>query len=110
MSPMRRVAAAIAVSVLMGSGALPALAALWCGSPSCCAKPGDNRATALERAPCCKVAVAVTDATREQVTLRPSGAPAIGVAAAAPALSQPVALIPDLGLPACMQCPVSPPQ
>ncbi len=112
MRSMRRVAAAVAVSAVLGYTALPVLAALWCGSSlsnTCCAKPGDNGGTALERAPCCKVAVSVTNATREQVTPRASGFSAVGVATAAPLLSEPFALIAHVGLPACMQCPVSPP-
>src|SRR5258708_1110959 len=50
MPPMRLVAAAIAVSALVGSTALPALAALCCASaPShaCCTKSGEDRTTAL---------------------------------------------------------------
>src|SRR6202171_5975568 len=82
---MRRVAAAFAVSVLVGSTALPALAALWCASAhpdACCARSGDDRDTAVERAPCCKVVGAVKDATREQVVPRASSGSATAIPAA----------------------------
>jgi len=111
MRSMRRLAAAFAVSVLVGSAALPALAALWCASAhpdACCARSGDGRDTALERAPCCKV-VGVKDASRQQVAPPVSSGSAIAVPAAAPMLSHPVALIANARLPACMQGPVSPP-
>src|SRR5882724_6060990 len=92
MRSMRRVAAAVAVSAVLGYTALPALAAFCCASaPSdtCCAKGSEDRDAALERAPCCKVAVAVKDATREQVMPRTSSGSAIVVPAAAP-MSSPV--------------------
>jgi hypothetical protein len=109
---VRRIAAALAMNVLIGSTALPVLAALWCGSSpsdSCCAKPGEERASALERAPCCKVATAVTVAAREQVTPRVSSGPVVGAAAVLPVLSEPADLVASARPPACMQCPVSPP-
>ena len=108
---MRRLAVAFAVSVLVGSATLPVLAALWCASAhpdACCARSGDGRDTALERAPCCKV-VGVKDASRQQVAPPVSSGSAIAVPAAAPMLSHPVALIANARLPACMQGPVSPP-
>jgi len=112
MRPMRRIAAAFAVSVLVGSAALPDLAALWCASAhpdACCARSGDDRDTALERAPCCKVVGAVKDATRQQVVPPVSSGSAIAVHAVAPMLRHPVALVANARLPACMQGPVSPP-
>jgi len=112
MRPMRRVAAAIAVSALVGSAALPALAALWCASAhpdACCARSGDDRDTALDRAPCCKVVGAVKDATRQQVAPRATSGWAMAVPAAAPALSHPVVPIANARPPECMQGPASPP-
>src|SRR5882724_11537751 len=112
MRSMRRVAAAVAVSAVLGYTALPALAAFCCASaPSdtCCAKGGEDRDAALERAPCCKVAVAVKDATREQVMPRTSSGSAIVVPAAAPMSSPSVTLIANALPLARMQGPVSPP-
>ena len=109
---MRRLAAAFTVSVLVGSATLPALAALWCASAhpdACCARSGDARDAALERAPCCKVVGAAKDASRQQVAPPVSSGSAIAVPAPAPMLSHPVALIANARLPACMQGPVSPP-
>ena len=109
---MRRLAAAFTVSVLMGSATLPALAALWCASvhpDACCAKSGDDGDAALQRAPCCKVAGAVKDATRQQVAPRPSSGAALAMPMAAPVSSHPVALIANARGPACMQGPVSSP-
>jgi hypothetical protein len=109
MLPMRRVAAAIAVSALVGSTALPALAVLCCAStPShaCCAKGGEDRATALKPAPCCKVAVAAKNAAREQV--RPPRGSSCTVAI--PTLSsQPAVLTAHARAPACMKVPASSP-
>jgi hypothetical protein len=110
MHSMRRVAAAFAISVLVSSAALPALAALWCAfahQDACCARSGDDRDAALERAPCCKVAGAVKDATRQQVA--PPVSSGWAIAAPAPMSSHPIALIANAPLPACMQGPVSPP-
>jgi hypothetical protein len=110
MPPMRRVAAAIAVSALVGSTALPALAALCCASaPShaCCTKSGEDRATALEHAPCCKIAVAVKVAAREQVP-PPRGSSDSTVAIPAVS-SQPAILRADARAPACMKVPASSP-
>jgi hypothetical protein len=112
MFSMRRIAAAFAVSVLMGSTALPVLAALWCAAAhadACCARSGDDRGTALERAPCCNVVAAVKDATRQQVAPRASTGSAMAIPAAAPVLSHPVALIANARPPECMQGPVTPP-
>jgi hypothetical protein len=107
---MRRVAAAIAVSALVESTALPALAALCCASaPShaCCAKGGEHRATALEHAPCCKVVVAVKSAAREQVP-PPRGSSDSTIAI--PAMSsQPAVLTAHARAPACMKVPASSP-
>jgi hypothetical protein len=112
MRSMRRAAAAVAVSALLGYTALPALAALCCASPpshTCCAQASEDGGSALERAPCCKVAVAVKDATREQVMPRTSRGSAIAVPTAAPMLSPPVTLIANALPPECMRGPVSPP-
>jgi hypothetical protein len=107
---MRRVAAAIAVSALVGSTALPALAALCCASaPShaCCAKGGEDSGSALKHAPCCKVAVAVKDAAHEQV---PPPRGSSGSAIAIPALlTQPAVLTAHARAPACMKVPASSP-
>ena len=91
MPPMRRVAAAIAVSAaLVGSAALPALAERCCApSHACCAKGGEDRGVALERAPCCKVAAAAKDSAREQVPPRGS---VIAIAAAPAPSSHPAVL------------------
>jgi hypothetical protein len=111
MPRMRRVAAAIAVSALVGATALPALAALCCASaPSraCCAKGDEERGTALEHAPCCKID-AVKDAARERVLPRTSSGSAIAVPAVAPHLSHAALLTADARRPACMLIPASTP-
>jgi hypothetical protein len=107
---MRRVAATIAVSALMGSTGLPALAALCCASaPShaCCAKGGEDRTTALEHAPCCKVAIAVKVAAREQVP-PPRGSSDSTIAIPA-LLNRPAVLMANPSAPACMKVPASSP-
>jgi hypothetical protein len=108
MPPMRRVAAAIAVSAaLVGSAALPALAERCCApSHACCAKGGEDRGVALECAPCCKVAAAAKDSAGEQVPPRGS---VIAIAAVPAPSSHPAVLTADARAPACMQSPVSPP-
>jgi hypothetical protein len=111
MTPMRRLAAAIALSALLGS-ALPALAALCCvpaPSHACCAKSGEERATAVECAPCCKPAVEMKDAAREQFTPRAPSTSVIAVPAVAVLWSDPVFLTADARAPACMTIPASPP-
>jgi hypothetical protein len=111
MPAMRRLAAVIAVSVLVGSTALPVLAALCCDSaPShtCCTRGEEAGAAALERAPCCKAAVAVKGAAREQATPRATGGSLIAIPAAAPLLSQPAVLTADARRPACTQSGASP--
>lgn len=109
MPPMRRVAAAIAVSALVGSSGLPALAAFCCASaPShaCCAKGGEDSGSALKHAPCCKVAVAMKAAAREQVSQRGSSGSVIAIPAM---LSQPAVLTAHARAPACMKVPASSP-
>ena len=109
---MRRLAVAFAVSVLVGSATLPVLAALWCASAhpdACCARSGDARDAALERAPCCKVVGAAKDASRQEVAPPVSSGSAIAVPAAVPMSSHPAVLIAHARLPACMQGPVSSP-
>lgn len=107
MIPMRRVAAVIAVTALLSSAALPALAALSCASPShaCCVKAGEERGTAIERAPCCKIAVAMKEAAREQFVPRATGS-SIAVPAMAP---HGFAALTATRAPACMRLPASPP-
>lgn len=109
---MRRVAAAIAVGALVGSTALPALAALCCASaPShaCSAKGDEESGIALEHALCCKV-VAVKEAAQKQVLPpRTASGSAIAVPAVAPQLSHTALLTADARAPACMQIPASPP-
>src|SRR5260370_11670201 len=108
MPPMRRVAAAIAVSAaLVGSAALPALAERCCApSHACCAKGGEDRGVALERAPGFKVAAAAKHAAREQVPPRGS---VIAIAAVPAPSSHPAVLTARAPAPASMQTPVSPP-
>jgi hypothetical protein len=114
MFSMRRVAAAIAACALVGSMASPALAAFHCASASasspshaCCAKGGEDKGTALESSPCCKVAVAVKPA--DQVAPQASSSSAIGAAASAPVLSEPAVAMVKARVPACIQRPATPP-
>jgi hypothetical protein len=114
MVPMRRVAAAIAIGALLGSTALPALAALSCASPSapshaCCAKGGEGRGGALQQPPCCKVAVAVKDATREQVAPLTSSRSAVGIPVFAPVFNEPASSMVNARSPACIESPAAPP-
>jgi len=112
MPPMRRGSAAIAVSALLGSTGLPALAALCCApapSHACCEKGVEERATAMERAPCCNIAVEISDRAREQFTPRASSGSQIAVPAVAPLPSQPAVLAAGARVPACMTIPASPP-
>ena len=107
---MRRVAAAIAVSAYVVSTGLPAFASLCCASlPShpCCAKAEENRPTALERAPCCKLAAVTKPAPREQVLPGTSGStvpPAVASISNHPAI-----LMADNCMPSRQQIRASPP-
>ena len=112
MRPMRRVAAAIAVSAFLGTTALPALAVLCCApapAHACCAKGGEEKRTALGRAPCCKASVALKTHEREPATPRTPSASVLAVPLVALIPVEPALLAAEIFAPACLASPASPP-